>query len=210
MIERYDSLQAYCDTPPYQTWLGTWSPPAADVDHWADSEHEIDILSRNTTIREYNLTRRTTRLPFHLIDTVYRADHTCVDIGCGYNWFKRFYPNIWGVDPRGATTRDELLTPDWYRVNWGRWHTAFSINAMHFCDQTEIVNQVAKVRGILRPRGRAWVALNRKRIEERTPGYDSELLYHTLSDTPGLTRMVWMDEPASSSMDGNVWLWLEA
>ena len=212
-IERYATHADYCDTAVYQQWLATWTPPAnAQVDVWINSsENNEDIPMDNAPIqtpRHHGLTRWTTRLPFHLLDSLGISTLPCVDIGCGYNWFKRFYPSIWGVDPNNAPYRDEILTPDWYRVNGAQWSHAFSCCAMHFCDQSEVSNQVAKIRDILRPSGTAVIALNRARIQEQTKQYDSEHLYQTLAHTPGLTRMVWIDQPHNSGMDGNVWIWI--
>jgi hypothetical protein len=79
---------------------------------------------------------------------------------------------------------------------------------MHFCDQDELPNQIAKVRGILAQGGTAVVTINRQRVAERTSSYDVDRLYDTLCNTPGLTRMVWIEEPQDAPMDGNVWIWL--
>jgi hypothetical protein len=149
-----------------------------------------------------------TRLVYHLLDSLDMGTLDCVDIGCGHNVFRGHYGGLYGVDPHNKSHRDAQLTPDWYRVNHGKWSHAFSCNAIHFHDQTEVVNQIAKVRDILRPGGTAVIALNRARIQDFTRHYDPELLYDTLGKTPGLTRMAWIDEPKEASMDGNVWLWL--
>lgn len=152
----------------------------------------------------------TTRLPFYLLDSLEIGDLPCVDVGCGHNWFQRFYPRIWGVDPGHARYRDELLTPEWWISNWGRWPRAFSICAMHFFDQDTISREVLKVRGLLSPGGRAMVAISRARVGEQSTRYDPERLCRTLADLPGLARMVWFDRPLDASMDGNVWLWFTA
>jgi hypothetical protein len=200
MIERYDSYQAYCATPGYQRWLAQWRPPAGDI-AWADCE---DDLYRHHTPRYLMQERHDTRLAYHLLDSLDRGDQRCVDIGCGHNPHR----DLWGVDPHNERHRDELLTPEWYRDNWGQWPYAFSCNAMHFCDQSEIAHNIAKVRGILRPGGTAMVAINRARIRDLTRDYDQERLRQDLAQTPGMTRMVWFERPSDASMDGNVWIWL--
>jgi hypothetical protein len=211
MIERYGSYADYCATPAYQQWLAAWSPPRhVAIDRWHDSETEMHDQNgvNPVTPRQHARQRHATRLAYHLLDTMEMGTRDCVDIGCGDNVFKRTYPGLWGVDPHSEGDRDELLTPEWYIPNWGQWAHAFTCNAMHFCDQDAITHNIAKVRGILRPGGTAVIAINRARIEERTPDYDPQRLLDTLGQTPGMTRMVWMDEPQEASMDGNTWIWL--
>lgn len=207
MIERYDSYAHYCATDTYQQWLRDWrTPDHLRVDIWEDTIGGLSTDgARIQTPREYGLVRAASRLPFHLLDSLDMGDRACVDIGCGLNWFKSTYPHMWGVDPHNEPHRDELWTPDWYRVNWGKWAHAFTLNAIHFCDQDTIALNIAKVRGILRPGGTAMVAINRARIE----GHEEARLWETLVQTPGMTRMVWIDRPGDAFMDGNVWLWLQ-
>ena len=211
--ERYPDYSAFCRTDSYQQWLTGWPQPASSgVDLWQDSgaEQRTNDGAAIQTPRQFALTRLATRVPFYLLDSLEIGELGCVDIGCGINWFKGFYPSIWGVDPHNEPYRDELLTPEWYIQNWGRWDRAFTCNAMHFCDQDTIAHNVAKVRGILRPGGTAVITLNRARIQDRTQHYSEARLREDLETTPGLTRMVWMDTPHDAHMDGNVWLWIDA
>ena len=211
-MEHHPSLTAFCASDSYQQWLAGWPEPRhSAVDHWMDSEEHRRIIWAHTP-RQWLTRRWSTRLPFYLLDTLEIGSLACVDIGCGDNWFRQFYPSIWGVDPypHGEAHRNELLTPEWWVPNWGRWPRAFSCNAMHFCDQATIADNILKVRGLLSPGGRAVVTLNRARIQERTPVYSESALRDTLEALPGLTRMVWMDTPQDATFDGNVWLWLEA
>jgi len=211
MIHRYSSHAHYCRTPVYQQWRAQWRPPQhVVIDRWHDTESEMhDQNGANpVTPRAHARQRHATRLAHHLLDSLEIRDR-CVDIGCGDNWFHHGHDaRIWGVDPHNEAHRDELLTPGWFRSNWGQWPHAFSVNAMHFCEQSAVPDQVAKVRGVLRPGGTAVMTLNRARIADSTPDYDAERLFGALSRTPGMTRMVWMDDPADAPMDGNVWLWL--
>ena len=200
MIERYQTLADYCATPAYQKWLAQWRPPEQGIT-WLDSEYN---WYAEVTPRHQMQERHGTRLAYHLLDTLAIGDQRCVDIGCGHNP----HQGLWGVDPHNERHRDELLTPEWYVPNWGQWAHAFTCNAIHFCDQEEIALNIAKVRGILRPQGTAVIAINRARIRDFTTRYDPERLWDTLGQTPGMTRMVWMDEPQDAGMDGNVWIWI--
>jgi hypothetical protein len=207
----------FCTTVSYQHWLKAWQPPshAAHV-RWIDHEleiftkvprldHELEIFTK--VPRAAGLTSWTTRMAFYLLDSLEIGDRSCVDVGCGENWFKRSYPSVWGVDPLLPQHRDEELTPEWWIPNWGKWHRAFAINSMHFCTVGDVAQQMGKMRGILAPGGKAIVTLNRQRIKDITPDYSETLLYDILCPLPGLTRMVWLDQPIDSCIDGNVWLW---
>jgi len=206
MIERYQTLADYCATEGYQQWLAQWLPPRhVEIDQWYDNES--DMWDAPGTPRAQARERRATRLAHHLLDSLAIRDR-CVDIGCGDNWAKHLQPQIWGVDPHHERHRDELLTPEWYAANWGRWPHAFTCNAIHFCDQSEIERNLAKVRGILRPGGTAVITINRACIRQFTPVYDGDRLFQRLAQTAGMTRMVWMEEPAEACIDGNVWIWL--
>lgn len=211
-VETYPDLAAFCASTPYRTWLGSWLPPPG-VDLWRDHEQDLGDWHLEPPItptpRQRDLTRQATRLPFHLLESLEIRDLPCVDIGCGHNWFRTHNPRIWGVDPNHEQHRDERLTPAWWWQNRHRWPRAFAINSLHFCPQQEATGQVSLVLSLLEPGGRAMVALNRARIEERTPRYDESPLRQQLSQIAGLTRMVWMDSPQDAFMDGNVWLWLE-
>ena len=205
-VEIYPDLAAFCGRADYQQWLSQWQPPAG-VELWLDHEQQPAAAM---TPRQKELTRRATRLPFYFLDSLEIGGRACVDIGCGHNWFPQFYPTVWGVDPGHEQHRDAELTPAWWWHNRHRWPRALAINSLHFCPQQEVTGQVSLVLSLLEPGGRAMVALNRTRIQEHTPDYQAELMRDQLSQTPGLTRMVWVDSPRDAFMDGNVWLWLRA
>ena len=212
-IDEYPSLAHYCAGPEYQKWLTEWQPPSeAKVDVWQDDEGSIRRYfghPEHNTPRQYGLTRYATRLAFYHLDTLQINDLPCVDIGCGYNWFKRFYPSIWGVDPDNDSYRDEKLTQEWYRYNWGKWPRLFSFNAIHFDKQQNIARNIALARGLLSSGGRALIGMNQARIKDHSPNYDPAQLKQTLQQTPGLQRMVWIHKPRDAAMDGNLWLWLD-
>lgn len=207
-MEIYSDTAEFCQGEPYRQWLDRWSPPpGAGVDHWLDHEQQ---QHRQLTPRRALQESWATRLPIYLLESLQIGQLACVDVGCGHNWFRRFHPTIWGVDPLNAQHRDDELTPEWWIPNWGRWPRAFSICSLHFCTQEQLPHQVAKFRGLLAPGGRGLLMINRARISDRTPNYQEHLLRDQLALTPGLTRMVWLDGPRDAALDGNLWLWLAA
>ena len=205
-METHTDLYSFCLGNSYQQWRAQWRPPMAQMFHWVDHEQQI----REVTPRLRALTAWATGLPFYFLDSLEIGTGRCVDVGCGTNWFRHFYPSMWGVDPQHDQHRDEELTNAWWIPNWGQWPRVFSVCAMHFCTQREAPQQIAKIRGLLAPGGRAFVALNRARIRDFTQDYQEDQLRDQLAQTPGLTRMVWLDQPGDAPLDGNVWLWLSA
>jgi len=204
--EQYPDQETFCQTESYKNWLSQWSPrDKTKVDRWFDHVGKFDYY----TPRQREASRSSTRLPFYLIDSIEVKDLDCVDIGCGPNFFKSFYKNIWGVDPKGEF-KDEELSPDWWISNWGKWSKAYAFCSMHFWPQHEVADYVSKVRGILKPGGTAVVALNRARVKDRSPDYQDSILKDNLLKVDGVYRFVWIDSPEDSGMDGNVWLWIKA
>jgi len=203
--EYHASVIQFCQLEEFQAWQRTWVCPHPEY-RWLNDHSES--WHSSMTPREQLATRWLSRIPYFLLSTLEIADHPCVDLGCGGNELKWSEPNIWGVDPRNPQAA-ETLTPDWYITHWGRWHRVFSVNALHFHPVTEIADSVGKAAGLLVPGGRAVIALNRMRIQERDPAYSDESLRAALETVPYLTRAVWHTEPQDASLDGNVWLWLQ-
>jgi hypothetical protein len=207
-VTKFSTHQDYCKTEVYQNWLKGWTPPSSlKIDKWCDSE--MDLFSLARTPREYYANKCATRLAFHLIDQLNIDTKKTVDVGCGGNFFKKIYPNIWGVDMNGSAF-DEKLTPDWYIDNWGKWSHAFAINSMHFFPQQQIPEQVKKIIGILQPNGTAFITLNRQRIKDFSDDqYNENKLLNDLQDIDKVTRIIWFNEPKEAFMEGNVWLFIK-
>ena len=209
--EKFSSLEEYCNTTQYQKWLAQWKEPPG-IDQWRDNEDGINRdwgTHYEITPRQHTATRYSTRIPFHLIDSLGIGQENTVDIGCGANWFAKIYPNVFGVDPHGIE-KDELLTPDWWVNNWNKWPHAFAINSMHFFTQSQIIPQLEKVVGILKPDGTALVTLNRQRIKDCTDtDYNEKNLLTDLENYNKITRLLWIDYPHCASLDGNIWIYLK-
>ena len=133
-----------------------------------------------------------------------------IDIGCGTNFVAKYYDHVHGVDPYFPEYRNNSLTPDWFIHNWQKWPLCFAINSMHFVPQSEIVNNINKISGLLTNKGKAIVTINRKMINEFTgQSYNSEELFDKLKTCNNLKHMLWFDNPKHADIDGNVWLYLE-
>jgi hypothetical protein len=192
--------------PAYRAWRHRWREPAG-VDHW--SEHEAEQAERQLTQtpRQWQVWRCSTRVAFYLWDTVQVPQHPTLDIGCGINWFKRHYPNTHGIDPH-AGWGDEHMDTLWWDRNRQGWHSIIAINSLHFCDHDGFAQELARVYHTLAPGGRACVAVNRLIFGLHGAGQSSEPLRDTIAAAPGVTRVVWIDQPEGAAHDGNTWIWL--
>ena len=210
-VTKYASQKDYCATEEYKSWLAKWEPVDKSIDIWQDTAHDIFSWGNKFTPREYISTRFSSRLIFHLleqlgVDTVEKK----VDIGCGTNWFSKIYPSVWGVDPEYENKRHEKLTPEWWISNWTKWPMAFSINSLHFVDQSQLIRDIEKVGGILSAKGKALITLNRARIKEQTgDGYSENKLLNDLENIQNLDRLIWIETPEDEALDGNVWIFID-
>jgi hypothetical protein len=196
-VQHLPSQLDYCATDCYQSWLAGFKPPAEwPVDVWMDSEQS----QWQWTPRRHAQTRWATRLPFHLIDSILPIPSQSVDIGCGEHLFGTAYPGVTGVDLRFAS--DDWLDSAWWHQNRDRWGWAWSICALHFvADWAGLAHNIAQLVSVLRPGGRAFVAINRECVAR--PG-----TAEVLAGWPSVDRVIWLDQPHNAPMDGNVWIWI--
>ena len=206
LIEKFQNHKQYCKSKKYKDWLTSWTPPV-QIKEWVD--HEVEIFNYKTPRHRLH-TSISTRLIFHLLDSIGIGKQKSIDIGCGTNFVAKYYDHVHGVDPYFPEYRNNSLTPDWFINNWQKWPLCFAINSMHFVPQSEIVNNINKISGLLTNKGKAIVTINRKMINEFTGrSYNSEELFDKLKTCNNLKHMLWFDNPKHADIDGNVWLYLE-
>jgi hypothetical protein len=206
-FHRYATLDEFTQHDAgYLRWRRAWREPAG-VDHWSEHETELRRLQQTQTPRQWQVWRCSTRVAFYLWDTVHDPRHRTLDIGCGINWFKAHYPHMHGIDPH-AGWGDEHMDPLWWDRNRATWHSIISINSLHFCDVAGFGEQLARVHDTLAPGGGACVAVNRLIFTLHGAGQDTQPLRDTILASPGVTRVVWIDQPEGAAHDGNTWIWL--
>lgn len=89
---------------------------------------------------------------------------TIYDIGCGTNAFKKYFPNIIGVDPNTdfgnfpdiVRAFDDAFVEEYENS----MDSAFSINAIHFTQISDYNQQINKFLRLLKPGGRAFITFN--------------------------------------------------
>lgn len=165
--------------------------------------------------------RIATMQPCYYIDLLYENNPSCIyDIGCGINWFKQFYPNIYGIggeiEGRGEYFGDE-------RGRWGEGleskltniEAMFAMLSLHFRSVDKIRTLIEEVISTLAINGRAYLSFNSRQIIKFTNKKITtiEVVKYLRYDLAKIESVRWlvvdMDSSYDSSLDGNISLVFE-
>ena len=193
-----------------------------------DAEADIIIWEKNDEIPIGEFTPRlqswfriATMQPCYYIDLLYENNPSCIyDIGCGINWFKQFYPNIYGIggekEDRGEYFGDE-------RGRWGEGleskltniEAMFAMLSLHFRGVDKIRTLIEEVISTLAINGRAYLSFNSRQIIKFTNKKITtiEVVKYLRYDLAKIESVRWlvvdMDSSYDSSLDGNISLVFE-
>jgi len=113
-------------------------------------------------------------VPFYYLDFLLGKNPQVIyDLGCGWNIFKKYIPNIVGVgaeDPESPTFYADIhdyVDDDYIKGHQNYFESVFSINALHFIPLSDLKNRVLDFYSMLKPNGVGWLALNLQRMIER-------------------------------------------
>lgn len=120
------------------------------------------------TPRELNLLEKKINIqPFYILDFISsQSDKVIYDIGCGVNFFKKFY-NLIGIDPinRKSDIKDKFDS-NFLKKHTEDFYNAITINAIHFCSLFDIEKQIYEFISLVKHNGFVYIALNCKRMIE--------------------------------------------
>lgn len=86
---------------------------------------------------------------YALVDKVLPGQRV-VDVGCGFNPFKNYIPNLIGVDPAFDQADFRMTIEEYAQVHYiQRFHVAFCLGSINFGTQEDIERQIACVIKIL-------------------------------------------------------------
>ena len=115
-------------------------------------------------------------IPFYYIEWLQEINPKNVyDLGCGWNIFKKYYPNIIGVgaeDPKGLIFQADIhdyVDDDYIQGHQEYFESVFSICALHFIPLSDMRKRVLDFASMIKPGGRGWLSLNAMRMIERDP-----------------------------------------
>ena len=103
--------------------------------------------------------------PFYYLNFLLETNtETIYDIGCGGNLFKKYIPNVIGIDPDTTQGNNpdiiDRFDDDFVTRYENKMDAAFSICSIHFIPFNEFPNQVNKFARLLKPGGRGYLAFN--------------------------------------------------
>jgi hypothetical protein len=99
------------------------------------------------------------------------------DLGCGWNSFQKYIPNVVGVGPLDPVAGDlyvdvvDYVDKHFIQQHQDKFEAVFSINALHFRPLSEIRNIVLEFYSMIAPGGRGWLAINAARMIGRDENF---------------------------------------
>ncbi len=125
---------------------------------------------------------------FYLRKLLEKNPDTIYDLGCGWNIFKKYIPNIIGVSPTHNIDHHgdihDVVDVDYIKNHQNYFESVFSINALHFRPLNDLKNIVNEFVSMVKPAGRGFLSLNLMRLIERTS--DEFLIEEFGNQTPSV------------------------
>jgi len=92
-----------------------------------------------------------------LVDKI-QPNELVLDIGCGFNEFSRFIPNLIGIDPANICATYQVSLEK-FRTNT-KFDVAFCLGSINFGSEANILNQITSVVACLKPNARIFWRCN--------------------------------------------------
>lgn len=157
-------------------------------------------------------------IPFYYIEWLQEINPEKIyDLGCGWNIFKKYYPNIIGVgaeDPKSPffyADIHDIVDDDYILGHQEYFESVFSICALHFIQLSDIRKRVLDFASMIKPGGRGWLSLNVMRMPECDPKFkDKDTLFiekyckEQLSDLPNSVSLDIDLTVPDEFIDGNI------
>ena len=167
-MDNYNEEQFKIDFP--KTEIG--KKLLAETPTWVTVSYSPSDVNLSSP-RESHLTLQVAPF-FYILKLLEKKPKQIADIGCGANFFKKFIPEIYGIDPVENPNVDQL---DYFDDVFSQGHTnrfdcAMAINSIHFISLKDISKQLRSFSNIIKPGGRGFVTLNVQRMIEVTKSSD--------------------------------------
>ena len=167
---------------------------------------------------------------FYYLEELFSTNpETVYDIGCGWNIFKKYYPNIIGI---GAEPDDsdfyyadihDYVDEIYIQGHQSHFDCFFSINALHFRPLSEVKLLMEELVSILTPGGSAFVTMNSQVLVNSDPNIENifgkknprsieveNYVRKQLADSEVIWHIVDIDLTVSADgLDGNIRLLFE-
>ena len=123
---------------------------------------EIDIpTSRHPymTPREYRGRSIFSAVPFYYMLQL-DINSKIYDLGCGWNIYKKYLPEVIGIDNSRYADEQGLVDDEFVIKNEGRFDNVMSMNALHFISLTELPNRIRQVLKMTKSGGLIFIMMN--------------------------------------------------
>jgi hypothetical protein len=146
-----------------------------DVLTWEKNFNYPNDLTPRERFGNKNFVTSFSMVPFYYINYLLeKSPETIYDLGCGWNIFKKYIPNIVGI---GAELPEstyyhadipDIVDDDFICGHQDYFDSVFSINALHFTSLYNLRKVVSDFSSMIKKNGRGFLALNLMRMIERT------------------------------------------
>ena len=150
-----------------------------DFDHVTFEKYFDFTCTESKTPREnlgsrINVQTYFTAVPFYYLEFLLEKNPTQIyDLGCGWNIFKKYIPNIVGIGAENPTSlhyyadQHDHVDDGFIQGHRDHFESVFSINALHFFPLSRLQQRVSDFVSMIRPNGRGYLALNIARMLEK-------------------------------------------
>jgi SAM-dependent methyltransferase len=177
---------------------------ANDYDHIIWEKYGTPC-NMHITPRETLHTKIFSAVPFYYLQ--FLKDITplyIIDIGCGSNWLKPFFPGLVGFDPKMKAADVNVFYGTNLDVN-DKYDAVIAMNSMHFAGIDKFNDQLSTIIRLLRPGGRAYFTANIDILMKNTGNFNrnTAILYcdKIIRELPALPLVV--DQVYNQDFDGN-------
>jgi len=158
-------------------------------------------------------------IPFYYLEWLQEINPDKIyDLGCGWNIFKKYYPNIIGVGPEDLEEGYyadiyDIVDDDYILGHQEYFECVFSINAFHFVPLSDIRKRALDFSSMIKPGGRGWFTCNADVMIKRDQKFKNADLNNIenfckeqLSNIPSLVCLDIDLNIVDEYMDGNIQL----
>ena len=136
-----------------------------DFDLITWTTHQSTFRINGMTPRQFRGTRIFSAVPFYYFDMI-GFDSVVYDIGCGWNIYKKYLPNLVGIS--ADSQQSEYYSGDEYGFfddlyvenNLQRFDNIITMNALHFIPLQDLSMRFEQLLKVTKPGGKIFVMMN--------------------------------------------------
>ena len=187
---------------------------------WYLSIKKTDYTARQLLGDRTNPYTRFSAVTFYYLNFLLEQNpETIYDLGCGWNIFKKYIPNLIGVGaedpamPYFYADIHDFVDDNFIQGHQNYFESLFSINALHFHPLSNFSTIVNNFYSMLTPHGRGFLALNLQRMIDRDHRFQTsskeEIMQFLKDQFSNLSHINFLvvdiqPDPIDEALDGNV------